>query len=103
VRKTSSEIAAEPTLPWRLAENFCSGHKTRWSRVLPLTQVIPQTKRALDAGADILHKPFHLTILDGVLREYLSAEDEPVATKKLSDTRVSRQSRKPFTEEIVYE
>jgi hypothetical protein len=23
--KTSSEIAAKPTLPWRLAENFASG------------------------------------------------------------------------------
>jgi CheY-like chemotaxis protein len=36
----------------------------------------PQRRRALDSGAaEIMQKPFHLTILDDVLRKYLSPED----------------------------
>jgi CheY-like chemotaxis protein len=36
----------------------------------------PQTRRALDSGAaEIMQKPFHLTILDDVLRKYLFPED----------------------------
>jgi two-component system, cell cycle response regulator DivK len=56
----------------------------------------PQTKRARDAGAEVLHKPFHLATLHEVLSRHLSAESHDYGGEKRIKQEVCTDSKRNF-------